>query len=65
MQKKHAPVHAPVQNYDDDDDDDDDNDDDDDDENSLDNIRWSWYSSPLCGNQQGHNQECPSDQKDE
>ena len=32
MQKKHAPVHAPVQNYDNDDDDnnDDDNDDDDD-----------------------------------
>ena len=26
MQKKHAPVHAPVQNYDNDDDDDDDDD---------------------------------------
>ena len=28
MQKKHAPVHAPVQNYDNDDDDGDDDDDD-------------------------------------
>ena len=36
-----------------------------DDGNLLDSIRWSWYSSPLCGNQQGHSQECPGGHKDE
>ena len=41
MQKKHAPVHAPVQNYDNDDDEDDD-DEDDDDEDDDDNDNESY-----------------------